>query len=234
MVPAKKKAKSDLGELSHSSLSETDDFLWSETIDYTGNSEEILVPDDDPFGACIMGYARSSREAMNAADDQDVLLALAWMIPSSKRLFQAFPETLFIDGTHKTNKEGRILFTVGLKDMNGNVNVVLRVWAPNERAWMFRWMFQTALPSLVGKDTCQQVRLIITDGDSMEFTQLDYAIDAVFTNAKRRRCGWHILKKFDDGVGVGRNETHKKITDLLKNWIYHFMKEVETVEEYKM
>ena len=232
---SKKKGRTTNGSSSMNTDSMSNDFLWTESI---GNSHEsspgIVIEEDDGFGVDMMGYARSSREAINASDDQDVLIALAWMLPYGKRLFQAFPEALFIDGTHKTNKEGRILFTVGLKDMNGNVDVVLRVWAPNERSWMFRWLFQTAIPALVGKETCQRVCLIVTDGDSQEYTQLDDAINVIFTNAKRRRCGWHIVRNFDDAVRMGRNASQKVIADVVKNWLYSLMKDVETEDEYKM
>ena len=35
--------------------------------------------------------------------------------------------------------------------------------------------------------------IVITDGDSQEFTQVDNAIQNVLPNAKRVRCGWHIV-----------------------------------------
>lgn len=211
------------------------DFLWTESSgDTFGDLDGTVVSEHAQLSRDMIGYARNSRQAIGATDNQDVLLALAWMLPSGKRLLQAFPETLFIDGTHKTNKEGRILFTVALRDMNGNIDVVIRLLAPNERSWMFRWMFQTAIPALVGKDTCQRVSLIITDGDSQEFTQLDDAISNIFTNAVRRRCGWHIVKNFDDGVCLGRHKTQRNIAEIIKKWLYSWMKNIETEHEYKM
>ena len=53
----------------------------------------------------MMTYARESRVAVNATDEHDVLIAIVWLLPEGKRLLRAFPEVMFIDGTHKTNKE---------------------------------------------------------------------------------------------------------------------------------
>jgi hypothetical protein len=44
-------------------------------------------------------------------------------------------------------------------------------------------------------EACRQVKLVITDGDSQECEQMDAAIDMVFTGAKRRQCGWHIVDR---------------------------------------
>ena len=39
------------------------------------------------------------------------------------------------------------------------------------------------------------IQIIITDGDSQEKNQLDAAIDEFFPQAKRVRCGYHIVKR---------------------------------------
>ena len=62
---------------------------------------------------------------------------------------------------------------LSIQDMNGKQEVVVRCWAPNNRAWLFRWLFQTAIPSLIGREACGRVRLVITDGDSQECEQMD-------------------------------------------------------------
>jgi hypothetical protein len=113
--------------------------------------------------------------ASGATDDQALLIACCWILPAGRRLFRAFPEVLGVDGTHQTNEEHRPLITI--KDSDGNVIVVIRCFAPNERAWFFRWLFQEALPALIGKETMACVKVIITDGDSQEMSQVDFAIN---------------------------------------------------------
>jgi hypothetical protein len=102
----------------------------------------------------LMKYASDTQKVVGASNDQDVLVALVWVTPEGKQFFQAFPEQASIDGTHKTNAEGWELITVSVQDMNGNQEVVIRCWAPNNRAWLFRWLFQSAIPLLVGKKAC--------------------------------------------------------------------------------
>ena len=100
-------------------------------------------------------------------------------------MFHAFPEVLCVDGMHETNNESRPLVTLSVKDSKGKVTVVIRCFAPNERSWFFRWLFQEALPGLLGEESLHSVKLIMTDGDSQEMSQVDFAISTYFVNAVR-------------------------------------------------
>jgi hypothetical protein len=138
-------------------------------------------------------YGREVRQATNVKKTQDVTLAIVWSLPHCRQLFAAYPEVLFIDGTHGTNSEGRPLITVGIRDGFLNVKIVFRAFVPNERAWTFQWLFCDAMPYIFGHDSCKKVKLIITDGDSTEFGQLDEAIGkGIYGEARRRRCGWQM------------------------------------------
>jgi MULE transposase domain len=187
------------------------------------------------LGKDMMKYARESRVSVNADDNQDVLLAIVWVLPKGKQLFRAYSEVMFIDGTHKTNKENRPLITMGVKDCYGKMQIILRAFVPNERAWLFRWLFQVATPSLLATSSCELVRLQITDGDSQEMSQLDQALKTVFKNSKRRRC-WHIIEKgWERNVsGLGRTKEAKHIESEVQNWICSLMKDIETDGEYCM
>ncbi|KAG7346754.1 MULE transposase domain containing protein [Nitzschia inconspicua] len=157
--------------------------IWTERMDYIGNQGHVqceVLADEEVFAGDLFEYASERRKAVSARDDQHVLISLVWAMPIGKRCLQAFPELLFSDATHKTNQENRPLITFGVKDAEGRVQVVIRAWAPNERAWMFRWLFQTAVPAIIGKATFERIRLVLTDGDSQELTQLDAAISSVF------------------------------------------------------
>jgi hypothetical protein len=85
------------------------------------------------------------------------------------------------------------LLTLSEKDSDGNVMVVVQCFAPNERSWLFRWLFQEALSVHLGAQTLQLVKLVMTDGDIQEMTQVDYAIATYFVIAVRNRCGWHLV-----------------------------------------
>jgi hypothetical protein len=132
------------------------------------------------------------KHAVGARHDQDILIACKWVLPDGRRYFQAFPEVVCICGTHETNKEA--LLTLSVKDSAGNVMDVVRCSAQNERSWLFCWLFQEALPVLLGAQTfLQLVKLVMTDGDSQEMTQVDYAIATYFVNAVCSCCGWHLV-----------------------------------------
>ena len=159
------------------------------------------------------------------------------MLPHGKQLFRVNHEVMFIDDTHKTNKENRPLITTGIKDCNCKMQNILCAFVPNERAWSFCWLFQIATPSLLGGHVaCELVQLQITDGDSQEMSQLDQAMNTVFISSLCRRCGLHIVEKgWDRNVaGLGRSQGAKHIEAVVKQWIYSLMKEIETEVEYSM
>jgi hypothetical protein len=235
-LPKLKKAKT--GEFADED--KTREMIFTETGNSTADNavETVceIVREPGLLGDDMMKYARESRISVNADDAQDVLLAIVWVLPQGKQLFRAYPEVMFIDGTHKTNNENRPLITMGIKDCSGKMQIIVRAFVPNERAWLFRWLFHIATPSLLGHVACESVQLQITDGDSQEISQLDQAMNTVFKNSLRRRCGWHIVEKgWDRNVaGLGRSQGAKHIEAVVKQWIYSLMKEVETEVEYSM
>jgi len=202
-------------------------------IDETGTNEK----NED-----VMKYASETREVVGAIDNQDVLVALAWITPKGKQLFQAFPEQLSIDGTHDVSEEEWEMVTISNQDWSGGQDVTVRVWAPNNRNWFFRWLLQTAVPKLVGKEACTRVMEVTADGDPQECSQLDAAIKVVFINAVRRRCGWHIvdrgwnrqLGKYIGGKHNSKRELIEPIVMYIKGWLYSLMKDIETTDENRV
>ena len=47
---------------------------------------------------------------------------------------------------------------------------------PNQQAWMFRWVFSVSWPRLIPKHILDRIKLILSDGDSTEYNQIDNAI----------------------------------------------------------
>jgi hypothetical protein len=140
-------------------------------------------------------YAATHRGALGLHDNQELLLAVAWVLPAERRQFQCFPNVIHIDTTSDTNKEQRPLLTVTGRDSEGNQFTILRAFIPNECAWTFKWLFQNVFPTLLGEDALQWILLIITDGDPQETSQLDLANTKYFPNAFRARCIWHIVDR---------------------------------------
>jgi hypothetical protein len=219
------------------------DILLSESLGTNGTLQSSVVGETgaNEMNENVMKYAQDTRVSVGAKDDQELLLAAAWVTPESRQKFQAFPEQVSMDGTHKTTAQDWELVTITVQDMNGGQDVVLYCWAPNNREWFFRWLLQTAVPTLVGRRTCERVRLILCDGDSQECAQVDASIVAVFVNAIRRRCGWHLIEKawereFGKQIGPVGHKNREKIDCLereIKACLYSLMKEIETIAEYK-
>jgi MULE transposase domain len=221
-------------------IDDNGDHLTSISTD-AGEPSRRLLPLEVTETSDFKDYAQQSRHAVGARDDQDILIACCWVLPDARRLFQAFPEVLCVDGTHETNNESRPLLSLSVKDSNGKVTVVVRCFAPNERSWFFRWLFQEALPVLLGRQTLKLVKLVMTDGDAQETAQVDYAISRVFVNAIRTRCGWHLVhqgwKRHVHGLGVraGKTQAAKLQVKVIQNWLYSWMRRgVHCIEEYEM
>jgi hypothetical protein len=106
---------------------------------------------------------RVESQQMLAGDDQDVLLAIVWMLPNGKHLFCACSAVMFSDRTHKTDKKNRPLNKIAIKDCCGKMKIGLHAFVPNERDWVFLWLFQVTSPSQLGTLFCKRVQLRVTD-----------------------------------------------------------------------
>jgi hypothetical protein len=175
-------------------------------------------------------FATEHRDKLLLTSNEDLLIALAFVNPKERRLFKLFPHVLKIDCTPGTNNEKRPLLTITGRDSLGKMFTVMRVFLPNERAWVFRWMFQEVLPLLLGITYLQRVQVMITDGDSQEFQQLDAAIAKFFPQTQRVRCGWHLVNRGWRGNAPGpdaaprhcKKEWYAELKTL-QFWIYSWM-----------
>ena len=116
-------------------------------------------------------------------------MTIAWVIPCERLLFEMFPEVIAVDTTNDTNNESRPLLTMTGKDSNCKMFTFLRAFLPNEKGWVFRWVFSVVFPKLFGNTILSRIKLIITDGDSQEFNQLDSAIEEFMTHCPMQEIG---------------------------------------------
>ena len=98
--------------------------------------------------------------------------------------------------THTVNETNnkRPLLTISGRDTHGKMFIILHAFLPNERAWVFCWIFLLVIPTLFPSHVLSQVKAIITDGCPQEFTQIDYARKTILKNALRIRCGFHLVR----------------------------------------
>jgi MULE transposase domain len=184
-------------------------------------------------------FASEHRSGLAITNDQKLFIAAAWVSKQELRQFLLNPEVLHIDATADTNKEKYPLITITGRDMASTMFTVMRAFVPNERAWVFRWLFSVAMPQLLGPQAIKRIKLIITDGDSQETSQLDVALKEHFSGAVRGRCGWHIIDR--GWTTKGPKVTHatcspsefRSYAALFKAWLYSWMSPaVHTKEEY--
>jgi MULE transposase domain len=192
-------------------------------------------------------YALASRCGQGLQASQDVMLALAWVLPFEKRQFSLFPFIIHLDSTNATNAENRPLFTITGRDSQGKQYTVLRALVPSECSWIFKWLFQTVMPGLLGESALNRVVLAITDGDSNEISQLDDAIQKCIPNAVRGRCIWHIL---DRGMRQSRYypafpsrkridnrdfERYDRLKETVRRWMWSWAENrCETKDEFQL
>ena len=174
-------------------------------------------------------------------DKQRVLLGAAWIDQDAWKMFQKYPEVIFIDSTHKSNNEGRPLLLIVGRDSNGKAYIIMRIFMPNKTGGFFRWTFLRCLPYLLGKDILSKVKIIITDGDSQEFNAVDEAIFKYFKNALRLRCGIHIVMKTmeksipSSNFMPGKDSAEAQL-QMIRNWVFSWMNghSCFTEEQYEL
>ena len=179
------------------------------------------------------------RVASSLTNEHKYMMGFAWVVPSEILLFEAFPHVVYIDTTEKTNNEKRPLLTVGAKDSNGKVFIFLRVFMPNQQAWMFRWVLSVVFPRLIPKHIHSKIKIIISDGDPQEYLQIDNAIQVYFPSLTRVRCAWHIISKgLEDNVDMKFPDLPSNIIQdqrsIILSWILSWTKDrCETYLEFR-
>ncbi|MGH7955280.1 MAG: hypothetical protein ACREOZ_04900 [Gloeomargaritales cyanobacterium] len=137
---------------------------------------------------------RRIREELQLSDSQSLLLAVAWVTDSERRLINKHPEVLFMDVTAQTNKEKRGLFLVAGKDGNSKGFTGARIFLPSEQLWVFHWIFSHCLPSLLTEQVIAMNQLVITDGDSDAYIPLRNLMQTrKIWKGTHSLCEWHLL-----------------------------------------
>jgi hypothetical protein len=79
-----------------------------------------------------------------------ILLAVIWVRADEQRLFELFPEVFMLDVTFGTNSEHRPLAVSAAFDSFLKTFTPIRAFLPSECQWVFQWIWETAIPALLG------------------------------------------------------------------------------------
>ena len=118
-------------------------------VPFLGRAQSVPLENDEE-SKDVVTFSEEHHKALNVSDDQDLMIASAWMLPDKFRQFVLFPNVLHIDTTFDTNKEKRLPLTVSGRDSEGNMFIVLRALLPNKHSWVFSWIFPVSFSFVDG------------------------------------------------------------------------------------
>ena len=127
----------------------------------------------------MLEYTKRHRYLYQFSGDQHLFMGGAWIIDQEHHQLDLCPEVIHIDGNMNTNDEKYPLFTVTGKDRLGNFFTFIRAFLQNTKVWAFQWVFQVVFPSFILRKTLWRINIIISDGNSSEYTQSDSDIKEV-------------------------------------------------------
>jgi hypothetical protein len=114
--------------------------------------------------------------AMKLDDSDAMVLYVDWGSDEDLRYITMFPEVLSIDTTYGKDRENRPLLVFAGTDNNRKNFTVLRAFLPSECEWVFRYVFEVAIPSRIGKATVERINQINIDGDSKNYNPITNCI----------------------------------------------------------
>jgi hypothetical protein len=116
------------------------------------------------------------KSAMKLDDSDAMLLFFAWGSDEDLRYITMFPKVLSIDTTYGTNREKRPLLVFAGTDSNRKNFTALCAFVPSECEWVFRYVFEVAIPSLIGEATVGRINQINTNGERQIYNPLTNCI----------------------------------------------------------
>ena len=173
------------------------------------------------------------------------MICFAWQNKKQQMLAKAFPLNISIDATHKTCVIANLcLLTITAKDSLGYTNVLLRMWIPNQKTWMFRFVLEYVIPTMIGSSYCKLVQAIISDGDPQLIKCIEGAIVKIYKNAIQIPCTWHLVERSMNGAStnfVAKKHVSKYWKEwflrFFQTWLYSFMRPnggINSEEEYNV
>ena len=106
----------------------------------------------------------------------------------------------------------------------------MRFLLPSEKLAVFNAIMASFIPQILGKHTCSQIQVVITDGDSQEIKACELACKTVFPNATHINCLWHLINKT---IISSKVIVHHDLKRIIHKWLTYSAFQLETEEEHK-
>ena len=150
----------------------------------------------------------------------------------------SFLEVCFSDTTMGTNAKKRPLFILAGKDSGNKSFTALWALMPSQCMWVFQWLWDVAIPCLLGREATKRVNGLITDGDWNKYSPFTDAVRKGFynSNAVHQLCVYHLLLQPLQALAkyVPDNPDAKKQYKEFVSWCFSFTTDIETEEEFTM
>jgi hypothetical protein len=120
-------------------------------------------------------------------------------------------------------------------DNNRKNFTALCAFLPSECEWVFRYVFEVVIPSLIGEATVENINQINADGDIQIYIPLTNCIleksSPWFGCIHHVLCNYHMIDKlFSKKVELTDN--NRMLVEHCKQWVNTWCFELETKEEY--
>jgi hypothetical protein len=106
------------------------------------------------------------KSSMKLDDSDAMLVFLDWGSDENLRYITIFPEVLSIDTTYGMNREKRPLLVFAGTNNNRKNFTALHAFLPSECEWVFHYVFEVSIPSLIGEATVECINQINTYGQT--------------------------------------------------------------------
>jgi hypothetical protein len=174
------------------------------------------------------------KSAMKLDDSEVMLLFVAWGSDEDLRYITMFPKVLSIDTTYGTNREKRPLLVFSGTDNNRKKFTALRAFLPSEWEWVFRYVFEIAITSLIGEATMERINQINTDGDRQIYNPLTKCIldkTSPWFGIVYVLWNYHMIDKlFSTKVKI--KDINRMLVEYCKQWVKTRCFDLERKEEY--
>lgn len=140
------------------------------------------------------------------------------------------------------------MFAICGKDSDNRTFTVLRGFLPSQRRWVFHWLWETAIPTLLKPPSSvipplSRNEIVLTDNDEKEWGPLEGCLaddsSSYSSRCKCRTCSWHLANRGLKSHPLGATKTAgvaaQNVVDAFTTWIYSWMmsgRGVESKDEY--
>jgi hypothetical protein len=183
----------------------------------------VNVTDEDLF-----------KSAMKLDDSDAMLLFVAWGSDEDLRYITMFTEVLSTDTTYGRKRENRPLLVFAGTENNRKNFTALYVFLLSECEWVFRYVFEVSIPSLIGEAIVERINQINPDVDIQIYNTLTNCIldkSSPWFGCIHVLCNYHVIDKLLS-TKVKITDSNRMLVEYFKQWVKTWCFDLETKKEF--